>query len=166
MLTGQPAPSPDPLEAHFPVRVAVSPEITPDMKVNIPPLKPPTETSSEYGEEFEDFVAETHEWLSLISLDSPRITADDQIDSFLSRYVPPGGSSASSNLVRITWRGFLSPLWAHGAFVHALLVVPPKAWFVFSVGGVGEVWSGGSKDCTILRVPDAPKEYLLWEVAQ
>jgi ribonuclease P/MRP protein subunit RPP40 len=51
-------------------------------------------------------------------------------------------------------------------FVQALVVVPQKAWFVYSAAGFGEVWDGGGKDCTILKVPDAPKEYLLWEVAQ
>jgi ribonuclease P/MRP protein subunit RPP40 len=165
MLTSQQGLSPDPLDAHFPLRVTVSPEITPGIKVNMPPIKPPKD-SSEYGEDFEDFAVETHEWLSLISLGSPRINADDQIDSFLSRYVPPAGSTTPTNLVRITWRGFLSPSWAHKMFVQALVVVPQKAWFVYSAAGFGEVWAGGGKDCTILKVPDAPKEYLLWEVAQ
>jgi ribonucleases P/MRP protein subunit RPP40 len=132
----------------------------------VPPLKPPVDANSGYGEDFEDFAVETHEWLSLISLDSPRVKADDNIDSFLSRYVSPADTTTSSNLVRITWRGFLSPSWAHNMFVQALLAVPSEAWFVCSLGGFGEAWHGGSEDCTILRVPNSPKEYLLWEVTQ
>ncbi|PSS20126.1 hypothetical protein M430DRAFT_100089 [Amorphotheca resinae ATCC 22711] len=162
---GATALAPDPLDIHFPTKVAVVPDITSEIKVNMPSLKPPTDTSSEYGDDFKDFAVETHEWLSLISLNSPRVNPDDQIDSFLSRYVPPGESTTRSNLVKITWRGFLSPSWAHKLFVHALLNVPQEAWFVYYVGGFGGVRVEGSKDCTILKVPDAPNEYLLWEVA-
>lgn len=158
--------SPDPLDAHFPLRQSISPAITPHIKVNVPPLKPPVDANSGYGKDFEDFIVETHEWLSLISLDSPRINADDKIDSFLSRYVSPAETTTSSNLVRIKWSGFLSPSWAHNMFMQVLLAVPPEAWFVCSMGGFGEAWPGGSKDCTILRVPDSPKEYILWEVSQ
>lgn len=158
-------PTPDPLDVHFPVRMTTFPEIITGINVNIPPLKPPTDTNSEYREDFEDFAVETHEWLSLISLNSPRINAGDDIDPFLSRYVSPGESRTSSNIVKITWRGFLSPSWVHGMFVRALLAVPRESWFVYNVAGRGEVWSSGSKDCTVLKVPDAPTEYLLWEVA-
>jgi ribonuclease P/MRP protein subunit RPP40 len=165
MLTDRQALAPDPLDIHFPTKVAVAPDITSEIKVNMPSLKPPTDTSSEYGDDFKDFAVETHEWLSLISLNSPRVNPDDQIDSFLSRYVPPGESTTRSNLVKITWRGFLSPSWAHKLFVHALLNVPQEVWFVYYVGGFGGVRVEGSKDCTILKVPDAPNEYLLWEVA-
>ena len=157
--------NPDPLNVHFPQRVTVSAEITSNIKVDIPPLKPPTDTSLEYGEDFDDFAVETHEWLSLISLDSPRINPDDRIDSFLSRYASPGQSTTYSNVVKISWRGFLSPSWANRIFVRALLTVPREAWFAYTVGGFGNVSSSSSKDCTILKVPDAPNEYLLWEVA-
>jgi ribonuclease P/MRP protein subunit RPP40 len=157
--------NPDPLNVHFPQRVTVSAEITSNIKVDIPPLKPPTDTSLEYGEDFDDFAVETHEWLSLISLDSPRINPDDRIDSFLSRYASPGQSTTDSKVVKISWRGFLSPSWANRIFVQALLTVPREAWFAYTVGGFGNVSSSSSKDCTILKVPDAPNEYLLWEVA-
>jgi ribonuclease P/MRP protein subunit RPP40 len=155
------------LDKYFPIAVTVSPEQTGGIKVKLPPLKPPEDAEiSGYSENFEDFVVETQEWLSLISLNSPRIDADDHIDPFLSRYVSPGDSTTTSNLVKLTWRGFFSPEWAHKMFVQAVLAIPRKTWFVFSVGGFGESWSGGTKGCTILRVPNASTEYVLWEVAQ
>lgn len=150
---------------HFPARVSCSPKILQHIKVNKLSLKPPTDTNATYGGEFEDFATETHEWLSLIALESPRIDPDDQIDSFLSRYSLPSDSTASSYLVKITWRGFLSPSWAHKTFVQALLTTPSDKWFSYSVVGFGESWPGDGKDCTILKLPDAPNEYVLWEVA-
>jgi ribonuclease P/MRP protein subunit RPP40 len=130
----------------------------------MPVLKPPSEVDTSYGADFEDYAVEVHEWLSLILLESPRIRSDDKIDAFLSRYVPPGGSTTSSNLVKITWQGFLSPSWAHKTFVQALLAAPRDVWFAYYVVGFGESFLGGNRDCTILKLPNASNEYVLWEV--
>jgi ribonuclease P/MRP protein subunit RPP40 len=131
----------------------------------MPRLKPPTDVDSIYGEDLDDFAIETHEWLSMISLNSPRIESEDKIDSFLSRYAAPGEPEITSKLVRITWRGFLPTSWVHKTFVEALLLTPRDSWLACSVGGFEEGWSCESKDCTILRPPDAVNEYVLWEVA-
>jgi len=144
--------------------MTASPEISQDIKVNMASLKPPSVVDPSYGSDFEDYAFEIHEWLSLVLLESPRLNPNDKIDFFLSRYVPPGQSVASSKLVKITWRGFLSPYWAHKMFVRALLAAPQDAWFAYSVVSFGEGWPGGN-DCTILRLPDTPNEYVLWEVA-
>lgn len=108
---------------------------------------------------------ETHEWISLIALESPRIDPDDRIDSALSRYASPGSPTSRIKLVKITWRGLLSPTWAHRMFVKALLATPPNQWLTYVVGGFGKSWAGESRDCTILKVPDTTNEYVLWEVA-
>lgn len=149
---------------HFPTRVTVSPEIVQNINVNKPCLKPPTETTPDYDGDFEDFAVETHEWISLVSLESPRIDFEDQIDSALSRYVPPGDSTKSIKLVKITWRGFIAPAWVHKMFSELLLVSLNNSWFALTVCGFAEGYSGHRKDCTILKLPDSAKEYILWEV--
>ena len=156
--------TPDPLDAHFPAKRTVSPVISQGIRVNLPVLNPLSESAS-YGADFEDYAVEMHEWLSLALVESPRIRSDDDIDSFLSRYGPPGASTTSSTLVKITWQGFLSPSWAHNFFFQALLAAPQDTWFAYFVVGFGESLLGGSKDCTILKLPNAPNEYVLWEVA-
>lgn len=163
MLTCPPALIIDPLDAHFPIKKHITPEIE-NMEVKTPSLKPPTEVSS-YTEDLQDYAVETYEWLSMIQLGSPRIDPKDKIDSFLSRYTPPGDSITNCNLVKVTWRGFLSPSWVHKMFVDLLLAVPREAWFVCSVASFGEGVLENCKDCTILRLPDAPNEYVLWEMA-
>ena len=40
----------------------------------------------EETEDFEARVAAIHEWIGLVSLESPRVEVDDDMDSFLSRY--------------------------------------------------------------------------------
>ena len=155
---------PDPMEIHFPTKVTVFPEINSNINANVPCLKPPTVSTFEYNGDFDDFAVDTHEWLSLISLNSPRIDPNDRIDPVMSRYVPPGESTKSIKLVKITWRGFLAPSWVHRMFAQLLLASPSTSWFAFHVCGFGEGWSGRSKDCTILKLPDSPKEYVMWEV--
>lgn len=142
----------------------INSEIKTEIKASLPPLNPPTDMDHQYGGDFEDFATETHEWLSLISLGSSRIDLDDKIDSFLSRYVPPGNTGTRSKLVKITWKGFLTSAWAHRTFVEALVAAPRDAWFAYSVMGFGGGWSGDTKDCTVLKPPNAPNEYVLWEV--
>jgi ribonuclease P/MRP protein subunit RPP40 len=155
---------PDPLDIHYPVRRTVAPQVSQDIKVNMPPLKPPADVNEPYGTNFEDYAVETLEWISLIQLDSPRINPDDKIDSFLSRYVPLGDSSTVCKLVKITWQGFLAPSWAHKIFVQVLLAIPRDVWFAYCVAGFGEEALDESRNCTILKVPDAPNEYVLWEI--
>ncbi|KAF2461054.1 ribonuclease P 40kDa subunit-domain-containing protein [Lineolata rhizophorae] len=58
------------------------------------------------------------EWISLVALDSPRVTPVDSVDPFISRYQPPGfgrgnrssatGEWLQGRLVRARWHGFLS----------------------------------------------------------
>ena len=125
-------------------------------------MNPPTEATSGYDGAFEDFAVEIHEWLSLISLGSPRVDHFDRTDPVLSRYVPPGESLKKTKLVKIRWQGFLAPSWVHKLFAQIVLSFPNKSWLAFTVSGFLEGWSARSKDCTILRLPD--KEYVLWEV--
>ncbi|KAK0104763.1 hypothetical protein ONS95_005033 [Cadophora gregata] len=157
-------PMPSPVEAHFPAIKTVSPRIQ-KMDVNTPSLRPPTDPDESYGGDFEDYAVETQEWLSLILLNSPRITPGDKIDPYLSRYVVPGDTQTSCKLVRVTWRGFLSPTWAHRIFVLMLLATPKSGWFAYFVDGFGKGSPGYGKHCTILKLPDAQNEYVSWEIA-
>lgn len=131
----------------------------------MPLLEPPTEVDASYGADFEDYAVDLHEWVSLLLLDSTRILADDKIDPYLSRYVPPGDPSTTSNLVNVKWRGFISACWARNALVQILQAAPRDSWFAFSVDGFGNGPLGESKSCTVLKLPKSPIEYVLWEIA-
>ena len=133
--------------------------------VKTPSLKPPTQVYSSYSADFEDYAVDIHEWLSLILLESPRINFDDKIDPFLSRYAPPGDSFFNSKLVKVTWQGFISPSWAHKTYIQMLLAVPQDEWFAYSVVGFGDGPLGESRTSTILKLPDAPNEFVSWEIS-
>ena len=68
---------------------------------------------------FEDWALERHEWLGLVALQSPRISADDQIDPFLSRYsVPDSESAMVSDLVVLQWSGFIPARWIRDLMIE------------------------------------------------
>lgn len=151
-------PTPDPLDKHFPVKKTATPIITRNKIVNKPSLQPPPETNLE----FDYFAMETHEWLSLIMLDSPRVCTNDVIDPVLSRYCPPG-ETTESKLAKIVWRGFISPSSAHKLFKDILLATPREFWFTINISGFPLEFLRECKDCMILRVANTSMEFVLWE---
>ncbi|KAI9731668.1 MAG: hypothetical protein M1818_007798 [Claussenomyces sp. TS43310] len=126
------APSPDPMEAHFPNVVNCEPQISPNIKISMPRLEPPSDPGAPDDDDFGEHSVNLYEWLSLIALESPRVTIDDQIDAYLSRYAPPESRSAEpviAEVVKVTWTGFISASWAHNVFVQTLIVATSKTWF-------------------------------------
>ena len=86
------------------------------MTPNFEPVKQPQST-----EELEDYAIELHEWLSLVSMHSPRVICNDQIDPYLSRYrVPERDTATSSKLVTVEWSGFLPSSWIRDLFVEVV----------------------------------------------
>ncbi|KAF2869683.1 ribonuclease P 40kDa subunit-domain-containing protein [Massariosphaeria phaeospora] len=59
------------------------------------------------------------EYLNLLSLDSPRVNSTDKVDAFLSRYAVPDFDNgvAEKNMVRVRWRGFISPQFVRELFL-------------------------------------------------
>ncbi len=165
MLIGVEDLNPDPLDAHFPVRKTASPIITKGIQVKMPSLQPPEEPDPLYENDFEDYAEGILEWLSLISIGSPRVDPNDTVDPFLARYVPPGDTFTSCKIVTVTWRGFIPSSWANKAFVEILLAAPKSAWFSYSVTGVDDGPSGQNRSSTVLRLPERSQEFVLWDVA-
>jgi ribonuclease P/MRP protein subunit RPP40 len=159
----------DPLAKHFPTIVECAWQASQYLNVALPQLQPPAVSSSGVNDDFSDYVGELYEWLSLVSLESPRVLIGDDIDSFLSQYVPPVGDDGdftSINVVRLTWEGFMAAKWAHEVFIAVLLTTPSEMWLSFVVSAFSSTGPEDCKDCTILKCPGSTGEYILWEVDQ
>lgn len=145
-----------------------SPDIVEELDVTLPSLKPPTSDLISEGEtqDLPDSMNEIYEWLSLVRLQSPRVLSNDSVDSFLSRYQPPGDSSehTPTELCTITWEGFLSPTFVHKMLVDVILKLPSRDWFSLVVSSFSKGFSGDAAECTFLRPPNTPGEYMLWEI--
>lgn len=160
-------PSPDPLVAFQPVMCTASPEILEEVDVTLPSLKPPPDLVTESDpQNTSDSVSEIYEWLSLVRLQSPRISSRDTIDPFLSRYQAPGEADeqTTAKLCTISWEGFLSPNFARQMLMNALLRLPSRDWFSLTVSSFSKSFHGDAAECTILRPPSSPGEYLLWDI--
>jgi ribonuclease P/MRP protein subunit RPP40 len=163
------APSPDPLEQHCPTRVQCPAKATPGPRVLRPSFNPPSGDSSDGEDAFAEYAADLYEWLSLISLESPRVDVNDTIDPFLARYRPPAPDDPKQDtqvLVKVVWEGFFSGAWAHHAFVQAVLQAKTKSWFSYAAFGFRGSPPADSRDCTVLKIPGPLSEYIFWEIEQ
>lgn len=133
----------------------------------MPPLAPPPVTTADSGrEELPAFAGEIYEWLSLLRLESPRVSSTDSVDPYLSRYQQPGGPGQwpVARLVTVVWEGLLPPCLACNLLVQTILALPSQSWFSLSVSAFSKGFSGDAAETTFLRPPASPSEYLLWDI--
>lgn len=109
----------------------------------------------------DDFAGSLYEWLSLVSLESPRITAHDSVDPFLSRYAVTGTEIAvTQTLRRIRWEGLLPAAWASELLLRTLIGLRSAAstsWFALNALGFEGGFPEAAHGYTVLRVPSAPE---------
>ncbi|KAK5797765.1 hypothetical protein VI817_004056 [Penicillium citrinum] len=71
------------------------------------------------------------EWISMAQLRSSRVSAEDTVDPYLSRYsVPDYNGTNAVNLISLKWHGLISSTWTMQLFLNLLLVNhgPQPAW--------------------------------------
>ncbi|KAI1817893.1 ribonuclease P 40kDa subunit [Poronia punctata] len=160
------APNPDPLAKHFPTKYTSKPVMS-KIEATIPPLAiPPAILKDGNREDLDEYATEAYEWLSLVRLESPRVEVGDTIDPYLSSYVVPGDASEhqKGELCKISWRGFIPPRWAADTLAALINTLPQKTWFSISATPFTSVTIGHGADCTFMRPPSSPGEYVLWEI--
>ena len=63
------------------------------------------------------------EWIAMVQLGSPRVSADDDVDPYLSRYcVSASDESSLSDLISVKWHGLIPPKWTIQLFLCLMLV--------------------------------------------
>ncbi|KAI0914973.1 ribonuclease P 40kDa subunit-domain-containing protein [Ustulina deusta] len=160
-------PNPDPIVQHHPTKYTSDPALVQNMVTQIPPLGISSAVLADQSrQELGEYATEVYEWLSLVRLESPRVKLRDNIDPYLSTYAVPGDPSESNEgqLCKISWRGFMPPGWAANTLAELIKTLPPKAWFSFSATPFTRGAMGLGADCTIMRPPSSPGEYVLWEI--
>ncbi|RAH78432.1 hypothetical protein BO86DRAFT_368763 [Aspergillus japonicus CBS 114.51] len=144
------------LKGNHPQIIRCTPAITEHPQILVPPLdtlklmdpSPPataTATTTAHQEQLQNQCAEISEWLAMVSLASPRVTAADDVDPYLSRYsVPDADGATPTDLVTLRWRGLIPPKWIVGLLVHLLRetaaggsAASSSAWFAISANALG-----------------------------
>ncbi|GIK03148.1 hypothetical protein Aspvir_007217 [Aspergillus viridinutans] len=116
-----------------------------------------TEASSEHilKEDSENL----SEWLAMVALGSPRVSKDDNIDPYLSRYsVPDDGPLRSTNLVSLKWHGFVTASWILDLFISVLRETaskssPASTWFALSSSALGREAVEAKDGYTVMLLP-------------
>lgn len=145
-----------------------SPVIFRDLESAVPNMKTLTAdlVSGAESQELPETLSDVYEWLSLIRLQSPRVSLKDPVDPFISRYRLPTETSeqSSTEICTVTWEGLLPPAFAQRLLLDVILKLPSRDWVALSVSSLYENSRGDGAECTVLRPPETQGEYMLWEV--
>ncbi|PKX92567.1 ribonuclease P protein subunit p40 [Aspergillus novofumigatus IBT 16806] len=99
------------------------------------------------------------EWLAMVALGSPRVSKDDNIDPYLSRYsVPDNGTARSVDLVSLKWHGLVPASWILDLFITVLRETaskssPVSTWFALSSSALGREAVEAKDGYTIMLLP-------------
>jgi ribonucleases P/MRP protein subunit RPP40 len=161
----------EPLAMHHPFLYNVRPEVVLMSDVLVPRL------GGEMLEGLQDMESSMDllEWMHLAAMESPRVRKGDRIDDYLSRYQVPNftrgaeekDAPVSRNLVRVRWRGFMTPTFVKEIYLFLRRngigggkdqpVDLGQKWFAMTANAFG-----GYGGCyTILQF--AGRDILLWE---
>jgi ribonuclease P/MRP protein subunit RPP40 len=111
------------LAQHYPQIIDCPFRETVQSSVQIPPISSDEITSCSTEADKQNYCNDIAEWLALVSLESPRILANDDIDPYLSRYAVPRHELAevsSSSIVSLQWHGLIPPGWTIQLFISLM----------------------------------------------
>lgn len=58
------------------------------------------------------------EWLAMVQLASPRVSAEDDVDPYLSRYaMPDSGPTSTTEVISVKWHGLIPSSWTMQLFL-------------------------------------------------
>lgn len=164
-LTRNQAPNPDPLDKHFPTKFTSSPGFEKDIETSQVPLAVSSRILAEGDRpELETFSTEIYEWLSLIRLGSPRVEANDDVDSYLSRYRAPQDADGRMKVCKVSWQGFITTQWLREVLVNLLTKCPSQSWWSISATEFAKNIPSSNSELVLLRPPNVTGEYLMWEI--
>ncbi|KAJ5905514.1 uncharacterized protein N7473_002430 [Penicillium subrubescens] len=149
-----------PIQKHHPQNIDSEVLKTNLGRISTPSLQGLVSNDSSEGD-MQESCGAFAEWIAMVQLGSPRVSADDDVDSYLSRYSVPGVDAASTtDLVSLKWHGMISAKWVQELFLSLLSRTPSSssgpapAWFVLSTSTLGRQSVEGRDGYTIATAPD------------
>ncbi|KAJ5840499.1 Ribonuclease P Rpp40 [Penicillium rubens] len=100
------------------------------------------------------------EWLAMVQMASPRLSGEDDVDPYLSRYtVPDADESQTSDLMSLKWHGLISSRWIMQLFLNLLQSKASNvSWFALAVATLGKEAVEGRDGFTVMVLPREPSE--------
>lgn len=104
-------PETKPIQKHHPQHLDCSPIQTNYGPVQTPPLAGLL-SKIVPERDLQETAGAISEWIAMVQLRSPRVSPDDDVDSYLCRYsLPRTDETKVSNLVSVKWHGLVPGLW-------------------------------------------------------
>ncbi|KAH0544957.1 hypothetical protein FGG08_000883 [Glutinoglossum americanum] len=175
-----------PIKKHHPVTRACETKVHCSNVLKVPVLNPPEKSLATFKDDFNDYALNLQEWLSLVSIESPRIEVEDNIDPFFSRYdLELDVTTPEAKIIKMKWKGMLPAHWIAQLFTvcikNSSKCAEPMAWFALSVHGFRNSpvsWKcfqhgdslHGENGYTVMKLPrrniddNSPVEYIMWEL--
>ncbi|KAJ5374919.1 Ribonuclease P Rpp40 [Penicillium concentricum] len=99
------------------------------------------------------------EWIAMVQMASPRVSGEDDVDPYLSRYAVPEDeiqASEASDLMSLKWHGLISSRWIMQLFLNLLqsTKVSNLSWFALSVAALGKEAVEGRDGFTVMALPE------------
>jgi ribonuclease P/MRP protein subunit RPP40 len=106
-----------PLKKHHPQVINCEPVRVDRQNILTPSFHTMGLAQANVQDGLQDDCGSLSEWLAMVALDSPRVSADDSVDPYLSRYTVPDVDRAKpSNLVSLRWHGLAPSRWVMQLF--------------------------------------------------
>lgn len=100
------------LKIHHPQIIDCEPVLVTHPNTLVPPLQEMNINETALEEELRDHCDALCEWLAMVALASPRVSAEDSVDPYLSRYEVPNVEQAQpSSLVNLKWQALIPSQW-------------------------------------------------------
>ncbi|KAL2700021.1 hypothetical protein AAEP93_008544 [Penicillium crustosum] len=96
------------------------------------------------------------EWLAMVQMASPRLSGEDDVDPYLSRYaVPDADESQACDLMSLKWHGLISSRWIMQLFLNLLQSTKASnlSWFALAVATLGKEAVEGRDGFTVMVLP-------------
>ncbi|KAJ5476440.1 hypothetical protein N7475_002169 [Penicillium sp. IBT 31633x] len=127
--------------------------VTPPFNVNREMLEQMSE------EDLQEYCGSLSEWIAMVQMNSPRISEEDDVDPYLSRYaVPDADESRVSNSMSLKWHGLISSRWVMELFLNLLQSTKVSgnldSWFVLAVSTLGKEAVEGRDGFTAMVLPN------------
>ncbi|KAJ5972196.1 uncharacterized protein N7479_002114 [Penicillium vulpinum] len=96
------------------------------------------------------------EWVAMVQMGSPRLSGEDDIDPYLSRYaIPDADESQASDLISLKWHGLISSRWIMQLFLNLQSTKASNlSWFALSVATLGKEAVEGRDGYTVMVLPN------------
>jgi ribonuclease P/MRP protein subunit RPP40 len=102
--------------------ITCEPEEVEQEKTITPPFCQNEQVLEEMAEgDLQEYCGSLSEWIAMVQMNSPRVSGEDNIDPYLSRYaVPEANESRALDLINVKWHGLISSQWVMQLFLNLL----------------------------------------------